>query len=910
VSLASLLTRWKTDAATAPDIAAWRTLPARPPDLVPLPPLPDPLAAALSRGGIHALYRHQSAAFESARRGENVVLATGTASGKTLAYNLPVLATLLENPSTRALFLFPTKALTQDQLSVISDQLSVIQELMTDHCSLITGIYDGDTPTSSRAKIRQTANLLLTNPDMLHTGILPHHTNWDEFFRNLKFIVVDELHTYRGVFGSHVANVIRRLKRVAAFHGSHPQFILTSATIGNPKELAENLIEEPVTLIDRDGSSRGERHFLIFNPPIVDESLGLRKSAFDESIRLANDILANNIQSVMFARTRRSVEILLKRLTETQPSIPTQHATYHPVAERSGRNTSSQLPITNPQLPIRGYRSGYLPSQRREIERGLRDGSVRLVVATNALELGIDIGGLGAAILVGYAGSISSTWQQAGRAGRGDDPAAAVLVASPNPLDQFLAHHPEYFFGQSPEHALVNPDHLLILLEHLRCALFELPFKDDEGFGKLSPETVREYLDVLVATREAHASAEKVFWMADAYPAANISLRSASPANVVLHTEGDSGPRVIGEVDLASAVWMVHPRAVYLHEGQQYFAQELDLEKNVATLIPVALDYYTEPLRETTIQVLSVTDQSSPNIPYPPPVVNHQLPVTNYQSPLTKSWGELQVTTQVTGFRKRSWLTGENLGEEPLDLPPSDLQTTGYWLSLSEETITRLRVAGAWSNDPNDYGPDWPKIRDRVRARDGFCCQVCGAPENGRQHDVHHKIPFRNFVRSAKSSRSTPLGPDFAPQSRETLHSAFQQAHRLDNLVTLCPSCHRKAEQNVRMRSGLAGLGYVLSQLAPLFLMCDPGDLGLHVDAAGAVFGAPSIVLYDQVPAGIGFSQKLFEIHEELLARALELVIECPCEDGCPSCVGPAGENGIGGKEETVEILREVTRGV
>ena len=910
MSLDSLLTRWKTDAATAPDFAAWRTLPARPPDLVPLPPLPDPLAAALSRGGIHALYRHQSAAFESARRGENVVLATGTASGKTLAYNLPVLATLLENPSTRALFLFPTKALTQDQLSVISDQLSVIQELMTDHCSLITGIYDGDTPASRRPQIRKTARILLTNPDMLHTGILPHHTNWDEFFRNLKFIVIDELHTYRGVFGSHVANVIRRLKRVAAFHGSHPQFILTSATIGNPKELAENLIEEPVTLIDRDGSSRGERHFLIFNPPIVDESLGLRKSAFDESIRLANDILANNIQSVMFARTRRSVEILLKRLTETQPSIPTQHATYHPVAERSGRNTSSQLPITNPQLPIRGYRSGYLPSQRREIERGLRDGSVRLVVATNALELGIDIGGLGAAILVGYAGSISSTWQQAGRAGRGDDPAAAVLVASPNPLDQFLAHHPEYFFGQSPEHALVNPDHLLILLEHLRCALFELPFKDGEGFGKLAPETVREYLDVLVANREAHASAEKVFWMADAYPAANISLRSASPANVVLHTEGDSGPRVIGEVDLASAVWMVHPRAVYLHEGQQYFAQELDLEKNVATLIPVALDYYTEPLRETTIQVLSVTDQSSPNIPYPPPVVNHQLPVTNYQSPLTKSWGELQVTTQVTGFRKRSWLTGENLGEEPLDLPPSDLQTTGYWLSLSEETITRLRVAGAWSNDPNDYGPDWPKIRDRVRARDGFCCQVCGAPENGRQHDVHHKIPFRNFVRSAKSSRSTPLGPDFAPQSRETLHSAFQQAHRLDNLVTLCPSCHRKAEQNVRMRSGLAGLGYVLSQLAPLFLMCDPGDLGLHVDAAGAVFGAPSIVLYDQVPAGIGFSQKLFEIHEELLARALELVIECPCEDGCPSCVGPAGENGIGGKEETVEILREVTRGV
>jgi DEAD/DEAH box helicase domain-containing protein len=797
------------------------------------------------------------------------VLATGTASGKTLAYNLPVLAALIENPSARALFFFPTKALTQDQLS----NLQTFKP-----ADIFSAIYDGDTPQSRRAEIRKTARILLTNPDMLHTGILPHHTNWDEFFRNLQFVVIDELHTYRGVFGSHVANVIRRLKRVAAFHGSHPQFILTSATIGNPQELAENLIEEPVTLIAADGSSRGERHFLIYNPPIVDESIGLRKSAFDESIRLAGDLLNNAIQGVMFARTRRSVEILLKRLTEsTQVHTDTQHAISRSIP--AGRNTPPLTPNSHPRSPIRGYRSGYLPSQRREIEKGLRDGSVRLVVATNALELGIDIGGLGAAILVGYAGSISSTWQQAGRAGRGDDPAVAVLVASPNPLDQFLAHHPEYFFGQSPEQALVNPDHLLILLEHLRCALFELPFKDGEGFGKLPPELVREYLDVLVTNNEAHASAEKVFWMADAYPAANISLRSASPANVVLHTEDEDGPRTIGEVDHASAVWMVHPRAVYLHEGQQYFVQDLDLTRNTATLIPVGLDYFTEPLRETTIQILSTTDQ---------------LPVTNDQSPVTKSWGELQVTTQVTGFRKRTWLGGENLGEEPLDLPPSELQTTGYWLSLSEETVTRLRETGNWSSDPNDYGPDWPKIRERVRARDGFRCQICGLPENGpstdlrtgRQHDVHHKIPFRNF--------KTPNGMDLA------------QAHRLDNLITLCSSCHRKAEQNVRMRSGLAGLGYVLSQLAPLFLMCDPGDLGLHVDAAGSVFGAPSVVLYDQVPAGIGFSQKLFEIHDELLSRALQLVSECPCEDGCPSCVGPAGENGMGGKEETLAILKEL----
>jgi DEAD/DEAH box helicase domain-containing protein len=408
--------------------------------------------------------------------------------------------------------------------------------------------------------------------------------------------------------------------------------------------------------------------------------------------------------------------------------------------------------------------------------------------------------------------------------------------------------------------------------------LFELPFKEGDGFGQLSPELVREYLDVLVANNEAHASAEKVFWMADAYPAANISLRSASPTRVVLHTEDENGPRTIGEVDLASAVWMVHPRAVYLHEGQQYFVQDLDLTRNIATLIPVGLDYFTEPLSETTIQILSISDQ---------------LPV-NHQSLVTKSWGELQVTTQVKGFRKRTWIGGENVGEEPLDLPPSDLQTTGYWLSLSEETVARLRETGNWSSDPNDYGPDWPKIRERVRTRDGFRCQMCGLPESARQHDVHHKIPFRNFVRNSKS--------------REQFLAGVQQAHRLDNLITLCPSCHHKAEQNVRMRSGLAGLGYVLSQLAPLFLMCDPGDLGLHVDAAGSVFGAPSVTLYDQVPAGIGFSQKLFELHDELLSRALQLVMECPCEDGCPSCVGPAGENGVGGKEETVEILKEISR--
>ena len=340
-------------------------------------------------------------------------------------------------------------------------------------------IYDGDTPPSHRSAIRKSANLLFTNPDMLHTGILPHHTNWSDFFRNLRFVVIDEMHTYRGVFGSHVANVIRRLKRVAKFYGANPQFILTSATIGNPQELAGRLIEAPVTLVNADGSARGERHFLIYNPPVVDPALGMRKSATQESVRLAQDLLAQNVQTVVFARSRRSVEILLNL----------------PAGDSSGNGSDRQAPMrrSSAASAIRGYRSGYLPAQRREIEKGLRDGSIRLVVATNALELGIDIGGLEAALLVGYPGTIASTWQQAGRAGRGDDPAVAVFVATANPLDQFLAHHPEYFFARSPEQALVNPDHLLILLNHLRCAAFELPFQTGEGFGDLPAEKLKEY---------------------------------------------------------------------------------------------------------------------------------------------------------------------------------------------------------------------------------------------------------------------------------------------------------------------------------------------------------------------------------------------------------------------------------
>jgi DEAD/DEAH box helicase domain-containing protein len=842
--LASLLDFWKRDPETAPNLVAWRTLPPRPAQTHPFPgDLPAPITQALIAAGIHVLYSHQLEAWTHTRAGKNVILSTGTASGKTLSYNLPVFAVLIQDPNARALYLFPTKALAQDQLSNLQSLTS----------TLTPAIYDGDTPASARPAVRNHARIVLSNPDMLHTGILPHHTNWSDFFTNLRFVVIDEAHTYRGVFGSHVANVIRRLKRVANFYGANPQFILASATIGNPKELAEHLIEEPVHLIDNDGSARGPRHFIIYNPPIVDEALGLRKSSLLEGVRLAQDLINSNVQSVVFARSRRSVEIILRYV---QGDLTPDSSPESPLIDFES--------LPNPQSMIRGYRSGYLPIQRREIEKGLREGTIKTVVATNALELGIDIGGLGAAILVGYPGTVASARQQAGRAGRGLESAAAVLVASASPLDQFLAHHPEYFFDRSPEQALVNPDHLLILLEHLRCAMFELPFQKGEGFGRVSPETIDEYLQFLIANNEAHESQNKVYWMADQYPAANISLRSASPQGVVLQTTIDDRPSTIGTVDGESALWMVHPGAIYLHEAQSFFVKDLNLEEHIAYLKPIESDYYTEPLQGTEVTVLSES-------------------ASEIVRGAEKKWGELQVTTQVTGFRKRRWYTHENLGEEPLDLPPTDLMTTGYWVSLSEETVSHLREAGVWSNDPNDYGPDWPRTRDRVRARDKYTCQVCGTVETNRQHDVHHKTPFRAFT-------------------------SYVEANRLDNLTTLCPSCHHKVEQNVRMKSGLSGLAYVLGNLAPLFLMCDAGDLGTHVEPVeNQNFGQPTVVLYDAIPAGIGFSQKLFEMHDELIGRALELVSECPCADGCPSCVGPGGENGYGGKQEALEILKDLT---
>ncbi len=471
MSLNELLSHWRAEPTIGGNVTAWETLPARPAQTEPFPEdLHPALRESLSKRGYESLYSHQAAAWEHTKKGKHIVVVTATASGKTLCYNLPALDRMMRVPDARALYLFPTKALAQDQ----KDELDAWMDTLPKDERVPVGVYDGDTSSSARPKVRRNARLIISNPDMLHTGILPHHTRWAEFFSNLQYVVIDEMHTYRGVFGSHVANLLRRLKRICGFYGVQPQFILTSATIANPVELAEKLIEEQVMLIDQDGAPRGPKHFLIYNPPVVNEDLGIRASVLQESVRLADDLLTYDVQTIIFGRARRTVEVMLNYLRD-----------------------ASAEPDT-----IRGYRSGYLPRQRREIEAGLRSGAVRAVVATNALELGIDIGGMGAVVLTGYPGSIAATWQQAGRAGRATDASLAVLVTSANPLDQFLARHPKYFFERSPEQALINPDNLLILLAHIRCAAFELPFKQGAHFGGVQAAQLLEFLQLLEEARK------------------------------------------------------------------------------------------------------------------------------------------------------------------------------------------------------------------------------------------------------------------------------------------------------------------------------------------------------------------------------------------------------------------------
>lgn len=834
-NLNSIVRNWFQSREIADNIQFSTNLPPSPGVFFDFPEELSPhLARRLQTLGIKQLYSHQQLSYQAVKAKKNVVITTGTASGKTLCYNLPVLDHMIKEPDSRALFLFPTKALTYDQNEKLNELTFFSEEGI--NLKIPVCVYDGDTPNHIRQPIRQTARLLLTNPDMLHTAILPHHTAWVDFFRRLDYVIIDEIHAFRGVFGSHLANVIRRLKRISKFYGSCPRFILTSATIANPAQHGSALIDEPLVLIEDDGSPHGSRTTIFYNPPIIHEETGIRKSASSEIIRLAGTLLEKKIQVLIFGRSRRGVEMLLRQLRLQQNDDETQ---YH------------------------AYRSGYLPADRRRIEADLRSGKLRAVAATSALELGIDIGGVDAVLMTGYPGSISALRQQAGRAGRKLAPSIAVLVATSNPVDQYLMQHPDYLTNKSPESALIDADHPIILLEHLRCAAFELPFSEGERFGSLETNTLKSYLDFLAEAGQVNHSGGRYFWTDSTYPASQLSLRSSDSRSVTLVVSNAQNQKTIGEIDYLSALWMVHPRAIYLHEGKSFFVKELNLEKSTAILDPVDDDYFTEPIRKVTLS--KINEQES-----------------EYYPGSKTTYGEISVTTEITGFKKILWSTREVLSAEQLTLPMSTMRTTAYWLSISDSAVATLRDLMLWKNDANDYGKDWDKIRSEVRQRDQFRCQVCGLPESGKSHHVHHKNPLRNF-------------------------SSLQEANRMENLITLCPNCHQLAESNVKIRSGLAGLSYSIGQLAPLFLMCDASDIGSLSDPACPIAdGKPAVIIYDQVNAGIGLSRKCFDLHPQVLSAVRELITNCGCLDGCPSCVGPGGINGAGGKNETLAILHQI----
>ncbi|WP_251554721.1 DEAD/DEAH box helicase [Neobacillus muris] len=632
-NLQELVQELKTSDKFKDNIVAWHTIPETKPQTVPLPENLHPLLKeALLNKGIEQLYTHQRTAYDKIISGKSAVAVTPTASGKTLCYNLPVLQTILNNPNARSLYMFPTKALAQDQKSEMNE---LIQSAGLDINSYT---YDGDTPANIRQRVRQAGHVVITNPDMLHSAILPHHTKWVSLFENLQFVVIDELHTYRGVFGSHVANVIRRLKRICEYYGSHPVFICTSATIANPLELAERLTEESMELIDNNGAPSGTKHFVFYNPPIVNKPLNIRRSATLEVRNIAGELLKNKIQTIVFARSRVRVEIILTYLQE----------------------------LVNNQLgpkSIMGYRGGYLPTERRKIEKGLRSGDIYGVVSTNALELGVDIGQLQVCVMTGYPGTISSAWQQAGRAGRRHGEALVIMVASSSPLDQYIIQHPDYFFNKSPETARIHPDNLIILIDHLKCAAYELPFKKGESFGRVETEELLEYL---TEERVLYQNGEKWYWMNDSFPAHNISLRSASQENVVIVDITDvAKARVIGEMDRFSSMTLLHEEAIYLHQGTQYQVEKLDWEEKKAFVREVAVDYYTDANLAVQLKVLEVDKFQ-----------------TNRAS--EAGFGDVSVRAMATIFKKIKFETHENIGSGPIHLPEEELHTNAAWISLNK----------------------------------------------------------------------------------------------------------------------------------------------------------------------------------------------------------------------------------
>jgi len=747
---AASLEEWIESIKKQPDIMEqvtyWHTIPPRDARYAEMPADVHPaIVRALKDKNITRLYTHQAQSYEQVRRGNHLVTVTPTASGKTLCYNLPVLQRIMEDDSARALYLFPTKALAQDQVAELHELVNLMEADVKTHT------YDGDTPPTVRQAVRNAGHVVVTNPDMLHSAILPHHTKWVKLFENIKYIVIDEVHSYRGVFGSHVANVIRRLKRICRFYGSNPQFICASATIDNPQEHAERLIGESVALVDDNGAPAGEKHFVFYNPPVVNRQLGIRRSSVLETRKLAAQLLRQGVQTIVFARSRVRVELLLTYLQEL-------------VKNELGTKS------------IRGYRGGYLPKLRREIERGLRSGEIRGVVSTNALELGIDIGQLQACVLNGYPGTIASTWQQSGRAGRRQGSAITFMVASSNPLDQYIIDNPRYFFEKSPERALIHPDNLIILIDHIKCAAYELPFEEGETFGG---ETLADVLEFLVEEKVLHHVNNRWYWMDQSFPAHGISLRSAAQENFII-IDMTEGSKVIGEVDRFGAPTLIHEEAIYIHEGVQYQVEKLDYEEKKAYVREVNVDYFTDANLAVQLKVLHI-DKEKQN------------------GDLMRYYGEVTVNAKATIFKKIRLRTHENIGSGPIHLPEEELHTSAYWFSFSDEAAARL---GA-----ND------------------------------------------------------------------------------------------------MQFALMGLANVLVHIAPLYLMCDPLDIRVVPQVKAVHTKQPTIYFYDRYPGGVGLSERLYEVHEELLAQAAGLIERCTCQSGCPACVGPIEEIGLLGKKHALQLL-------
>jgi DEAD/DEAH box helicase domain-containing protein len=733
------LAAWLAEHARRPEnrgaITHWERIAARPPRHGELMlPLPPPLAESLAARGIARLYTHQVQAIEALRGGLDVVVVTGTASGKSLCYHLPVLERLLAEPEATALYLFPTKALAQDQLKGLTRLATGHPDLLR---RLVAGVYDGDTAPATRRKLRESANVILSNPDMLHQGILPAHSKWARFLSSLRFVVVDEMHAYRGIFGSHVANVMRRLARLAAHYGATPRFVLCSATIRNPAELAKGLTGREVTVVDDDGAPRGEKHFVFWNPPFSDASRVERRSSNGEGCTLTAGLLEAGAQVITFTKSRVAAELVYRyareRLQRIEPGLE----------ER-----------------IRPYRGGYLPEERRKIEQALFSGELRGVVCTNALELGIDVGGLDAAVLIGAPPTLASAWQQAGRAGRGGDPALAVLVAYNETVDQYLMRHPDYFFGRSPEAAVIDPDNPYILAQQLACAAYELPLSgsDAEAFGPQMP-------DILAALEEAGETRTidgRAYWANTEFPAAKVNLRTISDNTYTIMDAGHANA-VIGTVDAISALELVYPEAIYLHEGETYFVRALDLEQKTAFVERREVDYYTQPVLDTSIRVRGERQQRG-------------------WRGQTVTLGDVTYSWQTIAMKKVKFGSRDSIGYHPLALPRLTLDTVGFWFAPDEAAWAAVGRAG---------------------------------------------------------------------------HNPFE---------------------------GLSGVRNLFLTLLSMLSMCDPADLGGMIDSAN--LGRPALFVFDRYPGGLGFAEQGWARLDELARAAYEHLGSCPCDSGCPSCVG------------------------